>query len=101
MGTVAAGLATEKRPTAQAETRTRDEREVVQLSAQGGCTSAFGGGGGGKSSSYWGSYAGEGAPGTVRVIWGPGRAFPTTNVGEDYLGFNELSYFNPSAPPDP
>ncbi len=67
--------------------------------SQGG--GGFGGGGGGKSSSYWGSYAGEGAPGTVRVIWGPGRAFPTTNVGEDYLGFNELSYFNPSAPPDP
>ena len=52
----------------------------------------YGGGGGGKSSSYWGYHAGNGAPGAVRVIWGPGRAFPSTNVGQNYLGFTETVY---------
>jgi hypothetical protein len=41
----------------------------------------FGGGGGGKSSSYWGSHAGNGAPGVVRIVWGAGRSFPSTDVG--------------------
>lgn len=41
----------------------------------------YGGGGGGKSSNYWGSHAGNGAPGAVRILWGEGRAFPSTNVG--------------------
>lgn len=41
---------------------------------------AFGGGGGGKSSSYWGAHAGNGGGGAVRIIWGDGRAFPSTNT---------------------
>ena len=54
----------------------------------------YGGGGGGKSSSYWGYNAGNGGQGVVRVIWGPSRAFPSTNVGQDYLGFTETTYTN-------
>ena len=42
----------------------------------------YGGGGGGKSSSYWGSHAGQGGGGAVRIIWGEGRAFPSTNTGD-------------------
>lgn len=42
----------------------------------------YGGGGGGKSSSYYGSHAGEGGGGAVRIIWGAGRAFPSTNTGD-------------------
>lgn len=35
----------------------------------------YGGGGGGPGTSYGGGYGGQGA---VRIIWGPGRAFPST-----------------------
>jgi len=52
----------------------------------------YGGGGGGKSSAYWGAHAGEGSVGCVRVIWGDNRLFPTTNVGQNYLGFTETTY---------
>lgn len=44
---------------------------------QGG---AYGGGGGGADTS---SYSiGPGASGAVRIIWGAGRAFPSTNTGD-------------------
>jgi len=39
----------------------------------------YGGGGGGNSSSYSGT-AGDGGQGVVRVIFGTGRAFPSTNT---------------------
>ena len=39
---------------------------------------AFGGGGGGSGTSYGGGWGGQGA---VRIIWGAGRSFPTTNAG--------------------
>jgi len=39
------------------------------------------GGGGGRSSSGSG-YSGGGAVGAVRIIWGAGRAFPSTNTGD-------------------
>jgi Fibronectin type III domain len=39
---------------------------------------AYGGGGGGSGTSYGGGMGGVGA---VRVVWGAGRAFPTTCVG--------------------
>jgi len=39
----------------------------------------FGGGGGGSGTSYGGGWGGQGA---VRIIWGTGRAFPTSNVTE-------------------
>jgi len=38
---------------------------------------AFGGGGGGSGTSYGG---GPGGSGAVRIVWGPDKAFPTTNV---------------------
>jgi hypothetical protein len=40
----------------------------------------FGGGGGGRSSTYYGGSAASqnGGKGVVRIIWGPGRAWPTT-----------------------
>jgi hypothetical protein len=28
------------------------------------------------------AYAGAGAAGAVRIIWGDGRAFPSTNTGD-------------------
>jgi hypothetical protein len=40
----------------------------------------FGGGGGGPGTS-WPSASGSGGKGGVRIIWGAGRTFPTTNVG--------------------
>ena len=55
----------------------------------------FGGGGGGKSGSppdFGGAHAGNGGEGIVRVIWGPNRSFPSTNVGQDYLGIVETTY---------
>jgi hypothetical protein len=45
------------------------------------------GGGGGGSNDYGGN--GPGANGAVRIIWGPNRAFPTTNVGQNYNGVTE------------
>lgn len=44
----------------------------------GGPGGTFGGGGGGANSTGWG---GSGAYGGVRIIWGPGRGFPSTNAG--------------------
>ena len=44
----------------------------------GGPGGRFGGGGGGANSTGWG---GNGAPGGVRIIWGPGRSFPNSNAG--------------------
>ena len=44
----------------------------------GGPGGTFGGGGGGANSTGWG---GSGAYGGVRIIWGPGRGFPSTNTG--------------------
>ena len=43
-------------------------------SAIDGSGGRFGGGGGGNFSSF-------GSGGAVRIIWGPGRAFPSTNTG--------------------
>ena len=46
----------------------------------------YGGGGGGSNQNYAGGNGGRGA---VRIIWGPGREFPSTNVGQNYLGVSE------------
>lgn len=45
---------------------------------QGG---SYGGGGGGPGTS-WPSASGNGGSGAVRIIWGPGRAFPATNTAD-------------------
>lgn len=53
--------------------------------AQGATASADGlnyGGGGGKFTVSGVLYAGLGAPGVARIIWGEGRAFPNTNTGD-------------------
>lgn len=58
-------------------------------SGAGGATSnrAAGAGGNGSSGGYgaggWGggNNGGSGTSGAVRIIWGPGRAFPSTNTG--------------------
>lgn len=44
----------------------------------------FGAGGGGQA-KFYGSYA-TGNSGVVRIIFGSGRAFPSTNVGRNYQG---------------
>ena len=46
----------------------------------------YGGGGGGSNQNYAG---GNGARGAVRIIWGPNRSFPSTNVGQNYTGVSE------------
>jgi hypothetical protein len=38
----------------------------------------YGGGGGGHGLA---TYPRSGSPGAVRIIWGSGRAFPSTNTG--------------------
>jgi hypothetical protein len=40
-----------------------------------------GGGGGTNNSGGPGFDSGPGANGAVRIIWGPGRAFPSTSTG--------------------
>lgn len=44
----------------------------------------FGGGGGGGLTNNPGTAAGFGARGAVRIIWGEGRAFPSTRAGNYY-----------------
>ena len=47
---------------------------------------SYGGGGGGNSSIYSGT-GGNGGQGVVRILWGDGRSFPSTNVAlSDSLG---------------
>ena len=49
-----------------------------------------GGGGGGTNDAGSGSVrSGAGAPGAVRIIWGGGRSFPSTNVGQNFGGISE------------
>jgi len=59
-------------------------------------TSASGTSGPGGNGGKYGGAAGQGkngagtrAPGAVRIIWGEGRSFPSTNVGQNYAGFTE------------
>jgi hypothetical protein len=54
--------------------------------SQGGNGGLYGGGGGGSNQNYAGGTGGRGA---VRIIWGPGRSFPSTNVGQNYTGVSE------------
>ena len=51
--------------------------------AGGSVGGSYGGGGGGSDNATGaGAYAGAGAAGAVRIMWGPGRAFPSTNTGD-------------------
>ena len=59
------------------ENPTNSTGESGNVDAPGG---RFGGGGGGPGTS-WPNAAGSGGGGAVRIIWGPGRAFPATNAG--------------------
>jgi hypothetical protein len=47
----------------------------------GGVGGLYGGGGGYGVQSAWGGSGGRGGNGAVRIIWGPSRSFPSTNVG--------------------
>lgn len=47
----------------------------------GGVGGLYGGGGGYGVPTGWGGGGGKGGDGAVRIIWGPNRSFPTTNVG--------------------
>ena len=51
---------------------------VGNSSSNGG---AYGGGGGADDDDYTGA-GGSGAQGAVRIIWGPGRSYPSTNTGD-------------------
>jgi hypothetical protein len=46
-------------------------------------------GGGGVGSNGSGAGYGSGTKGAVRIIWGSGRSFPSTNVIQNYAGFTE------------
>lgn len=48
----------------------------------GGTGGNYGGGGGYGVNTQWGGGGGPGGAGAVRIIWGPNRSFPSTNVGE-------------------
>ena len=49
-----------------------------------------GGGGAGTNDAGSGSVqSGAGAPGAVRIIWGGGRSFPSTNVGQNFGSISE------------
>jgi len=59
----------------------------------------FGGGGAGGLSSNPGTGSGYGARGCVRIMWGAGRGYPSTNTG-DYYGStavtnSQQNYFTP------
>jgi len=59
----------------------------------------FGGGGGGGLNSNPGTGSGFGARGCVRIMWGEGRGYPSTNTG-DYYGStavtsSQQNYFTP------
>jgi hypothetical protein len=43
---------------------------------------SYGGGGGVGEFYVADSYAGRGSAGAVRIIWGSGRAFPSTNTAD-------------------
>ena len=45
----------------------------------GGAGGAYGGGGGGGA---WNSSGGNGGSGGLRIIWGAGRSYPSTNTGD-------------------
>lgn len=47
----------------------------------GGDGGRYGGGGGYGVGTGWGGRGGTGGGGAVRIIWGPSRSFPSTNVG--------------------
>ena len=47
---------------------------------RGGDGGKYGGGGGGDSTSNNGGNGSQGGSGAVRIIWGTGRAFPSTNA---------------------
>jgi hypothetical protein len=51
------------------------------LAGKGG---KYGGGGGAGGSSESGSDGGGGGHGVVRIIWGTGRAYPSTDTGDTY-----------------
>lgn len=48
----------------------------------------FGGGGSGSDAAGVAGYC-KGGSGGVRIVWGPGRSFPLTNVGQNYNGIAE------------
>jgi hypothetical protein len=48
-----------------------------------------GGGGGTNDGSSAPNESGAGGSGGVRIIWGNGRSFPSTNVGQNYGGISE------------
>ena len=52
----------------------------VAGAAPGGAGGAYGGGGGGAHVDYPG--ASGGGVGAVRIIWGTGRSYPSTNTGD-------------------
>ena len=54
------------------------------LNDGGGTGGSYGAGGGGGTTNQTGSHynPGNGASGAVRIIWGPDRAFPSTNTGD-------------------
>jgi hypothetical protein len=49
---------------------------------KGGNGGLYGGGGGGVMDNSDNEVTGSGASGAVRIIWGAGRSFPSTNTAD-------------------
>ena len=54
-----------------------------------GAGGLFGGGGGGGNGNVDTDSGGAGGGGAVRIIWGQGREFPSTNTSQNYFGIAE------------
>jgi hypothetical protein len=55
----------------------------------------YGGGGGGSSSLYQGT-GGDGGKGAVRILWGAGRAYPSTNTADEFPTTGYRGVTNPT-----
>jgi superfamily II DNA/RNA helicase len=55
--------------------------DAIDSYSGGSAAGSFGGGGGGGSTNG-GAWGGNGGSGGVRIIWGTGRSFPSTNTGD-------------------
>ena len=69
----------------------QDSTNINSVS-RGGNGGFPGGGGGSGHGAQSESYGGAGGNGAVRIIWGDGRAFPSTNVNEASSGGNVTTY---------
>ena len=65
---------------------------------RGGDGGSYGGGGGGDSTSNNGGNGSQGGSGAVRIMWGSGRSFPSTNAeNKRVVNYGYNSFYAPNA----